>query len=220
MCNVNTIIKDTYIDFYRFLKNPVNQPAEDQTFKNKIDKLFGVLALEIPVIAVIGATIYGIEKAGLIDTESHKIDELFRQIPIWKFVLFGVIINPFFEELLFRFYLRFSPDGFINYSIFPASLLSDQAIKRFEEYLTHIWINKFRWVFFFSAIAFAYFHLSNYELSTMVILLSPLLVSPQLITGLFLGYLRVKYGFILGYFMHAIHNAFFILISLIFIKAI
>ena len=64
---MTSLIKDTYIDFYRFLKNPINQPAEDQTFKNKVDKLFGVLVLEIPIIAIIGAIIYGIEKVGFIN---------------------------------------------------------------------------------------------------------------------------------------------------------
>lgn len=214
------LIKDTYIDFYRFLKNPINQLAEDQTFKNKVDKLFGVLVLEIPIIAIIGAIIYGIEKAGLIDIGSHKIDELFQHIPIWKFILLGVIINPFFEELLFRLCLRFTLEDFTKYSILSVSFLDKQVMKRFGKYVTYLWINKFHLIFFFSAIVFAYFHLSNYELSITIVLLSPLLVAPQFITGLFLGYLRVKYSFMLGYSMHAIHNAFFILISLIFIKGI
>ncbi|MFV8370636.1 DUF3738 domain-containing protein [Flavobacterium sp. LB2R40] len=41
-------------------------------------------------------------------------------------------------------------------------------------------------------------------------------MAPQIISGLFIGFLRVRHGFVLGILMHALHNAFFIGIPLIF----
>lgn len=209
-----TSIKNTYLDFYRFLRNPTNKQAEDQTFKNRFNKLLAILILEIPIIAIIGSSIYAIEKAGLINTGNHKINISFQQLPIWRFVLFSVVLQPFFEELLFRFFLRFSPRDFTHYSIFPSSFFSKKVLQQFE----YLWVRNFRLVFFFSAIAFGYFHLPNYDLSISTILLSPFLVAPQIIAGLFLGYMRIRYNFMLAYFMHAIHNAFFISVSLLFFK--
>lgn len=208
-------IKETYTDFYHFVKNPIDEPAPIQTARHKINRLFSILAIEIPIIAVIGATIYGIEKLGIIDTGVHKLDTLFQELPLWKFVLWGVIINPFLEELIFRLCLRFNPRDLTTYSILPVSVIGNQNIAKVEKYLSRLWAGKFALIFFSSALLFAYFHLSNYELTNTVLLLSPLLIAPQLITGLFLGYLRIKYNLMLGYFMHAIHNAFFILLAFI-----
>lgn len=95
-------IRETYIDFYRFLRNPVNQPAEDQSFKQKVTKLFGALAIEIPVIVLIGIIDHGIENSGFIDTADHKTEVRFQQLPIWKFVLFSIIITGnygYFREI-------------------------------------------------------------------------------------------------------------------------
>ena len=208
-------IKETYKDFYAFLKNPTDETFPIQTARHKIVTLFSVLAIEIPIVSIIATTIFGIEKLGLIDTGAHKLNTLFQNFPIWKFVLWGVIINPFLEELIFRLGLRYNFKNFKNYSILPVSAIGTRSLTKIEIYLNHFWRSKFRLIFFFSAAIFAYFHLSNYQLSSTVLLLSPILIAPQFITALFLGYLRIRYSFMLGYFLHAIHNTFFIIVSLI-----
>lgn len=211
-------IKETYKDFSLFLKNPVDQPDPIQSKQRKVNRLLSILVIEIPIIVIIWAIIYGIEKLGLINTEQHKLEILFQQSPLWKFVLLGVIVNPFIEELIFRYYLRLKPNILANCPILSVSALGKRNKKKVGIYITNFWVNKFRIVFFFSTLLFAYFHLLNYELSSTVLLLAPILIAPQFIVGLFLGYLRIKYNLILGFFMHAIHNAFFILVSLFFIN--
>ncbi|MBK1439842.1 CPBP family intramembrane metalloprotease [Parapedobacter sp. ISTM3] len=211
-------IKETYREVYSFLKHPTDKPAEIQTVSQKIKRLFSVLAIEIPIIATLGFIIYGIEKLGLIHTGVHKLDTLFHQLPLWKFVLWGVIINPFFEELIFRLLLRFESKGLANYSLLSISNIGKRIMRKIELSLIYLWKNKFHLVFFLSTLLFAISHLSNYEFSMTVLLLSPLLIAPQFITGLLLGYLRVRYNLMLGYFMHVIHNAFFISVSLILIN--
>lgn len=88
-------IKETYKDFYLFLKHSIDQIAPIQTTRDKIGTLFSVLAIEIPIVSIIAATIYSIEKLGLIDTSTHKLDTLLQELLLWKFVLWGVTINPF-----------------------------------------------------------------------------------------------------------------------------
>jgi membrane protease YdiL (CAAX protease family) len=109
------------------------------------------------------------------------------------FLLMVVVIVPFIEELLFRLYLRFKDNNLTHFVILLASVTGK--------------VNKHKIkTFYFSAIMFALFHLSNYELNSLVFFLSPILIAPQFIAGLFLGYLRIKYNLFVGYFMHAIHN--------------
>jgi hypothetical protein len=58
-------------------------------------------------------------------------------------------------------------------------------------------------------------HLTNYNYSIPIIVLSPIIVAPQFVCGLFIGYLRVRHNLLTGYFMHALHNAIFACIPLL-----
>ena len=125
---------------------------------------------------------------------------------------------PFIEELVFRLYLRFRYNYLGRLIILLASVAGKQNKSRIETYLTNFWASRFKGIFYLSAIIFGFVHLANFEYSIPLLLLSPILVAPQFIGGLFFGYLRVKYTLALGYFMHAIHNAIFILVPLIFMS--
>ena len=65
----------------------------------------------------------------------------------------------------------------------------------------------FRWIYYFSSISFGFIHLSNFDNITLFhYLLVPLLTLPQLCSGFFWGYIRMRYG--IGYSMalHALNN--------------
>lgn len=87
---------------------------------------------------------------------------------------------------ILRYWFAFLPNQF-HYS------------RKFIQYFhIHIWL---------SAFAFAMSHVFNYSLhSSAAILLSPLLVLPQLVGGLTLSYIRMKYGILVSILMHGIHN--------------
>jgi hypothetical protein len=63
---------------------------------------------------------------------------------------------------------------------------------------------------------FALFHLSNYNYTPSLLLFAPIVVLPQFFIGFLLGFIRVKQGFIWGFFLHSLHNAIFILPFLLF----
>ncbi len=67
----------------------------------------------------------------------------------------------------------------------------------------------FKWILYLSALIFGLIHLTNYSNLGNMLLLAPFLVAPQIIAGLNLGFLRMKYGFIWGYLGHVLHNALF-----------
>jgi membrane protease YdiL (CAAX protease family) len=129
-----------------------------------------------------------IEQVGLIDIEDHAVNQMFEDYSPMIIVLFAVILAPFFEELIFRAPLTL----FCKYK------------------------KAFRWIFYAFALIFGYVHITNYELTTNVLLFSPILVGPQIILGLFLGVIRVKLGLIYAMFFHAFYNGILVIPSVLF----
>ena len=211
-------IKETYKDFTVFLKRPVCQQDPIQTWRQKAKRLFSLLVIEIPIMVILVAVISGIGELGLVNMENHKVAVFLQESSVWEIFLLMVVIVPFVEELIFRLYLRFRYNYLARLIILLASVAGKQNKTKIETYLTNFWASRFKGIFYLSAIIFGFVHLANFEYTIPVLLLSPILVAPQFILGLFLGYLRVKYTLNLGYFMHAIHNAFFVMVPLIFMS--
>ena len=62
------------------------------------------------------------------------------------------------------------------------------------------------WLFHLAAVAFAAVHLYNFRLNSMELFLLPLLVLPQWVTGLVLGWIRVRRGIGASMCLHAMFN--------------
>ncbi len=69
------------------------------------------------------------------------------------------------------------------------------------------WRNAFPWLFHGASLAFAAVHLYNFNLSQTPWWLLPLLVLPQWLTGLALGWMRVRRGIGAAVLLHALFNA-------------
>lgn len=139
---------------------------------------------------VIGVTIGIINQwlMGLLkmDLGEHAIEKFLENYPFVTLFLMAVVIAPAIEEILFRGPM--------------------------------IWFkNKtyFRYIFYASVLLFAGVHLTNFEMSRQVYYMAPLLVAPQLILGVFLGYVRVKLGLLWSICLHSLYNG--ILITPIFL---
>lgn len=199
-------IKTTLKDLFIFLKNPKDEQDIDQSNQKKIKILFSLLAIDIPIMLLLSMLINNFAELGWVKVENHKVALFIDTMPIWSVFLLAVIVIPFIEEILFRLFLRFKRNYFlqITISLFPQT---KKAISSF-------WNKKFGYAFYLSAIVFALIHITNYDSNDNFVYLIPVLVLPQFIMGLFLGYLRVRYSFMLGYFMHALHNTIFITVAL------
>jgi membrane protease YdiL (CAAX protease family) len=72
----------------------------------------------------------------------------------------------------------------------------------------------FKYLFYGSALVFALMNIKNFTpLNDQVFLFYPLYTLPQLVMGLFIGYNRMKYGFISGWGLHALINLPFALLG-------
>jgi membrane protease YdiL (CAAX protease family) len=208
-------IKETGQDLWAFIKNPVDQKDSIQSWQHKAKRLFYVLIIDVLFMLILIPIISGIGKLGLVDLENNKNLILF-QLPLDQLVLFGVVFVPLIEELIFRLYLRFKHNFLARLIILLASITGKQKKSKIESQLFLFWERRFRGIFYFSVIVFGMVHLLNFDYSLNLLLLAPVIIAPQLIIGLFLGFLRVKHNLLLGFFLHAIHNAIFLIIPLLF----
>ena len=174
-----------------------------------------------------------------------RFEEVMNQIGVVGFIFFAVLIGPLLEEIAFRLALRFrlrtvliGVTAFVIYMAQAASYLFDAensqaslllgsvatvsllgfivlCIKR-QNAVKAWWNTHFSWVFYIFSVAFALIHIFNFEeFPLKVILLTPIITLPQLILGLGMGYLRMRFGFWYGYLFHVLNNGFAVTVFLL-----
>ncbi|WP_321279501.1 type II CAAX prenyl endopeptidase Rce1 family protein [Marinifilum fragile] len=192
--------------------------------------LFVYFLLTIPLGVIIGLLL-----------KAFNITHAFKNndnLSFWKVV----IVAPLIEECLFRLLLKPRFKNLIAYSIITSPFVlylfrnGEQTIaivlvgvlvgvallifKR-QEYLIkfyRIFLKRFSYLFYLSIFVFGFIHLRNFifpELSIWIVLIFPLLVSPQLIIGGILGFIRMKWGFIYCVLFHAMVNGIIYLLRVI-----
>lgn len=209
-------IKETYTDLLSFLKNPRDEAGPELSIAQKFNTVISLLIIEIPLMAVLILLISGLETLGLIDADNHKILDMIKTFPVVMLLILTVVIGPMIEELIFRLYLRYKNNYALHFLISIVSLTGVRNEQKAETFFISLWKKRYKFIFYFSAMIFGLIHITNYEFSYTILLLSPILVAPQIISGLIIGYLRVRMGFVSGLVLHSLHNAFFIGIPLFF----
>jgi membrane protease YdiL (CAAX protease family) len=208
--------KEISRDFLAFLKNPAEKADAVQTRSEKAKKLFTLLMIDIPVMGVLICVLSGIQALGLFDLHNNKFNQLFLTIPVWPLTFILVILIPFFEELIFRLYLRYKYNYLLRFLVSTTSVAGEVNHEKAGNWAKQFWIRRYNVIFYFSAILFGFYHLANYKISPMILLFSPIIVAPQIIAGLFFGYLRVRHDLLLGFSMHGLHNVIFAFIPLLY----
>ncbi len=111
------------------------------------------------------------------DLGQHAIDKMLAEYSLPMIFFLAVIFAPVVEELIFR-----APLGLFRTSrYFPLA-------------------------FYLSVFAFGLVHIFNFEGYKDYLWLAPFLVLPQLISGVFLGFIRVRMGLIHSIVLHAAFN--------------
>ncbi len=199
----------TWYKLFAFLKSPKDEKDPIQTQKYRFKALLSILVLDIIIAIILIQLIFLVETLGLVDLGSHKSMDLMEENP-YLALFFGIIIAPIFEEIIFRTYIveRYSPIKIIAFFVgITGTHNRNNTYHRLKKY----WEKYYKVVIYFSALLFAYIHITNYDINTDIWLFSPLLVSPQFVIGLFLAYIRVKFGLVWAILFHALHNIVFML---------
>lgn len=228
--------KLVYPTLWDFVKNPIIDMPALSTIKEKLKIFISLFLLGILLAAFLGVIILGLGKLDLTSSDKSKVQDFINHYPKWIVFAVVIVFSPIIEELFFRLHLRLNekymhinfiiiisgvlllllPAVEVNYikiSILTLGviLLLIYFIKKakFNQFILTIWNRNYFYVFYISVASFGLLHITNYNPKLITFLLLPILVLPQLILGLFIGYIRLRLGFFLGCIFHVFHNFIF-----------
>ena len=164
-----------------FFKSPNYNIDKDLELNQKFTMTLKLVMLALLISLSLGMIIGLIEHLTDIELGRHALDGLFDEYSPGFIFLVVVILAPLLEELIFR-----GPMYFFRKSRY------------------------FGIAFYFLTLAFAFYHITNFEITPQILYLSPLLVAPQLIIGLLLGFIRVRLGLGWAMLLHSLYNLFII----------
>jgi membrane protease YdiL (CAAX protease family) len=179
-------MKETFQNLVTYLKNPLLEKDTNTDLNYRFKIFFQILVISILTGFLITPIFTLINELELVNMEDHKLQDAFKDMGIPLMILIGAIIVPILEEALFR-----------------GPIVAFKKPKHFKI------------AFYFFVLIFGFIHLSNFEITTNVLLLSPLLVLPQILLGGYLSYIRVRFGLRWSMLLHGTYNLFFLLISTI-----
>ena len=230
--------KSVYSTLWDFVKCPLKDVLSTSTFTEKLKIFIPIFLLDILLALCCAIVILGLAKLNLITSESHKVVRFYNDGPVWIVLIVTVFFAPFIEELIFRFHLRLNEKKIqINFIILLSGiiliLISVLKIKyiqisilalgiillsiyylreaKFNQFILSVWNRNYFFVFYVSTIGFGLLHITNFNPKLITYLLLPILILPQLLLGLFCGFIRLSIGFKWGYIFHASHNFIFII---------
>lgn len=199
-----------------FLRHPADHLAADTSLRTCVRALLILLVVDLGATMLLGGVIGLISESGLVDMENHAAENFVSDTPGWQLYLLAGLIVPFVEELIFRLPLRYQTNPVVGVArlLTPATTPDVDAALAADRRAS--WDRHFPKVFYALTLLFAFVHLSNYpDWSTALLLVSPLLVAPQFVMGCIAGFLRVRYGFVWAFLLHALHNALLISVALL-----
>lgn len=225
-----------------FLKKPTANELQPLSTAQKIHKTLLLLSWSFVVVLLIGLTLTVIiSLSGFQGT--NLIDSLLEEDNLLITIVLATIIAPALEETIFRLSLK--PNT--NYLALTLATLTILILSRIQQtiplliltatiplfaalyaqtlrqtqaqtFITKVYTNHFRIIFYSSAILFGLVHMLNYTDIQSGGAILPLLIIPQTIIGIILGYTRLQYGFKYGILLHGLYNASLLIPALIATK--
>ena len=143
----------------------------------------------------------------------------------FEIIMLGVLIVPFIEELIFRWPLVYN-ESHIKLFLFGVSLLfllffwqvgiilliatfilSSMKWDKFKRFKPRELHKKYiGLLFWLSVIAFGLIHITNYDFKEIPFYVYPFMVLPQIIGGISLAIIRIKFGLRYAIIQHSLFN--------------
>lgn len=171
-------MKETLNELILYIKNPVLEKDKNTDLKYRFRKLSSIFVISLLTSFFFTILISILEENGFINSENHSVTDVFNEYGPVFFFIFAVIVAPLIEESIFRA---------------PLTLFKKKKT--------------FKIAFYVFALAFGFLHITNYEISTNVLIFSPILIAPQIFAGLYFGFVRIRFGLIWSIALHATYNA-------------
>jgi hypothetical protein len=200
-----------------YLKNPF-YTEEFKEFKLRDFLLLGLIYFVIMI--PIGGVLFFLSKA--LGLEHQAV-----YLRFYEKIIFGIILAPLVEELLFRLIFLFSKKNLIilisiiiilalyflykgkveKVVIFTFLAIIFFTCRIFFSQCKIYFVKYFKYFFYLLTSLFAILHIFNFlGVSISNLFFSPLIVVPQFFLGLILGYIRVNNGFVYAFLFHSMVN--------------
>ncbi len=160
-----------------YLQNPEYREDPETSFSYRVKAIMQLLVWALGIGVVLALLMGILDQLGPWKLDQHAFEELQEQYPTPLIGLLLVVVAPVVEELIFR-----APLWFFKGSRY------------------------FALAFYGAALSFGFVHLSNFPNLSEIWFLAPNLISPQLVLGLFLGYIRVRFGLVWAMAFHGVYN--------------
>ncbi len=177
-------MKETFNELVTYLKNPVLAKDQNKDKNYRLLKFSHLLIISLLTGFATSILISIIDQLGLVDMNNHQMEEMMKNYTKPVIFLLAVVTAPLLEEVFFR--------G-------PLTLFKNKKT--------------FRIAFYTIVILFGLIHLTNFNITTNVLIFAPILVLPQILLGGYLGFIRVRFGLLWSIFLHAAYNGVLMLIS-------
>lgn len=141
----------------------------------------------------------------LIEEAIFRLSIIFK--PIFLSISITLLTLNIYSEILDVGILNMDDTTLFRYTVsLIIGALTFYISKKHRVILKRFWRKNFRWIYYFSAIAFGLFHFSNFDLVLKSMFFIPLFTLPQTFGGLFFGYIRIKHGFLYAFGFHSLNN--------------
>ena len=212
---MSDVIVMTFHALWDFIKKPTELGKDNTSLQIKIGTCLALFLIQIPPLLVLMSLIGGLEQLGLWDEDMHSLQKIFQEMEPVLIFFFAVIMAPLLEEVMFRLILRFRSNFLILWSIHIGVALHLGQKRSLLKTARKVWDKFYGRVFYLMTMAFGLMHIMNFEPSLNIYLLAPILVAPQILIGINLGYLRVRFGLIWSILFHAFYNGVLMSIALL-----
>lgn len=139
-------------EFIQFIKHPTDVRRKKIPSLQKL--LAGFIVLDI-ILLIPAIIIINLMESQIDLNTEHKIEMMLQEYPI-LIGIGGVIIAPFFEELIFRFFIRLKYAFYIIFPVLVIGRLLNETNFKLNRLLIHWWHYIFPVLFFTSALIFGF----------------------------------------------------------------
>lgn len=184
-------MKTTLGELIDYIKHPELEKDPNTAIFYRLKKFASLFFICLGTSIILTIIISFLEESKLVSTGKHSVEQLLKDTSGLYFFIYAVIFAPLIEELIFRA---------------PLTLFKKP--------------NYFRISFYTFAILFGFLHVLNYEITSNILVFSPILIAPQLCIGLYLGFIRIRFGLLWSIALHATYNGFLAILFLLAKNAI
>lgn len=209
--------------YLRFLRSPHLSPPDNTSASQALGQTLRLYSLHLLILLVLGGII-----SQVVLQQDSLLPAVFSELSPWLLLGLAVIAAPLVEEGIFRLPLWGTPftlgvsvsllvwvgvNAALGFNRLAAAGLGTVLVSlNLYLWLKHrratVWPGLYsrypRFIFYGSAVLFGIVHITNYSFEVWALL--PLLVMPQIVIGLLLGFVRLHHGFTWAVLLHGFHN--------------